>query len=80
MKKERKVKRWEGGTYLDHFLLHVEEEGVVVPLLLVVHIFGKKECSTYTLNNEAPSALSLGPNSVNHKKGLPIYYERHCVS
>ena len=79
MKKERKVKRW-GGTYHDHFPLHVEEEGVVIPLLLVVHIFGKKECPTHTLNNEALSTLSLGPNSASHKKGLSIYYEGHCVS
>lgn len=77
MKKERKVKRLGGGgrrTYHDCFPFHVEEEGEVVPFLLMVYIFGK-ECPPHTLNNEAPLALSLRPNSINHKRRFPIYYK-----
>lgn len=47
MKKERKVKRLGGGggrgeIYHDCFPFHVEEEGEVVPFLLVVHVFEKE--------------------------------------
>ena len=44
-------------------------------LFLVIHIFRKDECLTYTLNDMAPAVLPPGSNPVNGKKGLPVYHK-----
>ena len=44
-------------------------------LFLVIHIFRKEECLTYTLNDMAPEALPPGSNHVNGRKGLPVYHK-----
>ena len=54
---------------------HVEKEGVVSPLLLVIHIFWKEEFLTHTLSNTAPIAVPPGSNFVSGRKGLPVYHE-----
>lgn len=44
-------------------------------LFLVIHIFRKEECLTYTLSNTAPMAFPPRSNPVSGKKGLPVYHK-----
>ena len=77
---KKTIRRQGTICYHDGFPLYVEQEGFIIPLSLVVHVRGKQESFTNTLNYFSLTAFSLGPNPIRGKEGNSVHREGVDIS
>ena len=77
---KKTIRRQGTICYHDGFPFYVEQEGFIIPLSLVVHVRGKQESFTNTLNYFSLTAFSLGPNPIRGKEGNSVHREGVGIS
>lgn len=65
--------------YHDSLSFHVKEEGIIVPLSLVLHVLEQEEAFTYAFSHLTPTAFPSWPDLVGREKGNSIHSKRMCV-
>ena len=66
--------------YHNGLFLHVEEEGVIIPLGPMLHVLGQEEGFTHTFSYLVPTAFPSWSDPINREEGNPIHCERMHVS
>ena len=61
--------------YHDSLPLHVDQQGVSIPLRPVLHILGKNKSLPYTFQHFPLTIVSLGPYLVCGEKNFPAHHK-----